>query len=118
MYTDELEELATKTALGDSSYDVSWLTLSLSDLYRVVKNAWNDALHQGAFARHLTKNAIELSIMLEDAWATYRNPIIADFIVGGPVCAELWQPLGFVRQQMLANSYSYCLSLEATRSGT
>lgn len=106
-YKDELEELATKTTLGNPAYEASWLTLPFPGLYKTVRNARNDALHQGAFARHLTKHAIELSIILEEALATYRNMVVADFMVTGPVCAELWQPLGFIRQQMLANSYSY-----------
>lgn len=28
-------------------------------------------------------------------------------MIRNPACAELWQPVGFVRQQMLANSYSF-----------
>lgn len=36
-------------------------------LYDLVRLARNDALHQGAFARHLTKHAIELAIVLEDS---------------------------------------------------
>ena len=35
------------------------------------------------------------------------NLVVADFMVRNPVCAELWHPVGFIRQQMLANSYSY-----------
>jgi hypothetical protein len=36
-------------------------------LYDLVRFARNDALHEGAFARHLTSHAIELTIILEDA---------------------------------------------------
>ncbi len=32
---------------------------------------------------------------------------VADSMVRDPICAELWQPLSLVRQQMLANSFSY-----------
>ena len=28
-------------------------------------------------------------------------------MVRNPVCAELWQPISFIRQQMLANSFSF-----------
>jgi predicted transcriptional regulator len=76
-------------------------------LYNLVKDARNDALHQGAFARHLTKHAIELGIILEEVLSTYMDPVVADFMVRNPVCGEFWQPLAFVRQQMLANSFSY-----------
>src|ERR1700757_614277 len=57
----------------------------------------NDALHQGAFARYLTKHAIELAILLEDALSNGLDPL----------ARETWQPIAFLRQLMLANSYSY-----------
>jgi hypothetical protein len=76
-------------------------------LYELVSTARNDAMHQGAFARHLTVHAIELAIILEDALTNLKNPAVCDFMVRNPVCAELWQPIGLIRQQMLVNSYSY-----------
>ena len=76
-------------------------------LYDLVKDARNDALHQGAFARHLTKHAIELAIILEDVLSADLDPNVTDFMVRNPVCGEPWQPIAFLRQQMLANSYSY-----------
>ena len=33
--------------------------------------------------------------------------LIIDFVVRDPVCAEPWQPVALVRQQMLLNSFSY-----------
>ncbi|MEW6208533.1 MAG: hypothetical protein AB1631_09205 [Acidobacteriota bacterium] len=75
-------------------------------LYETVQAARNDALHQGAFARHLTKHAIELSLILEDALMA-QIARVADFMVRDPVCAQLWNPLSFVRQQMLTNSFSF-----------
>jgi hypothetical protein len=77
------------------------------ELLESVRIARNDALHQGAFARHLTKHAIELAIVLEDALSHCMEPYVSDFMVRNPACAELWEPVGFIRQQMLANSYSY-----------
>ena len=38
---------------------------------------------------------------------TEKATTIADFMVRGPICALPWQPISFVRQQMLANSFSY-----------
>ena len=32
---------------------------------------------------------------------------LCDYMVRNPVCAELWQPISFVRQQMLVSSFSY-----------
>jgi hypothetical protein len=71
-----------------------------------VRQGRNDALHHGAFARHLTARAIELSIILEDALMTGSEKV-GDYIVRDPICAYLWQPISFIRQQMLAHSFSY-----------
>lgn len=75
-------------------------------LYEAVRQARNDALHQGAYARHLTSRVIELAIVLEDALMT-SLATVSEFMVRNPVSAALWQPLSFVRQQMLANSFSF-----------
>lgn len=75
-------------------------------LYELVMQGRNDALHQGAYARHLTTHAIELAIIVEDALSTYLKNV-GNFMVRNPVCAELWQFVALVRQQMLANSYSH-----------
>jgi len=91
------------------------LITPFNELYDLVRFARNEALHQGAFARHLTKHAIELAIVMEDALKTCLKPVVAHFMVRNPLCAELWQPIGFIRQQMLANSYSYLpVELEET----
>lgn len=75
-------------------------------LFNLVRDARNDALHQGAFARHLTTHATELAIILEDALMASAT-LVRDFMVRNPVEAKLWQPLSFIRQTMLANSFSY-----------
>ena len=74
--------------------------------YEIVRFARNAALHEGSMARHLTTNAVQLSLVLEEALMQghYR---VGDFMVRNPVCAYLWQPLSFVRQTMLVNSFSY-----------
>jgi hypothetical protein len=77
-------------------------------LYDMVKDARNDAMHQGASARHLTTHAIELALVLEDALRILDMPKnVSDYMVRDPVCAHLWQPVSFVRQQMLTNSFTY-----------
>ena len=76
------------------------------ELYRLVRRERNAALHQGAFARHLAIHAIELSLVLEDALEA-GSMLVSDYMVREPVCAEWWQPLSFVRQAMLLNSFSY-----------
>lgn len=77
-----------------------------SELYEVVRDARNDALHQGAFARHLTRHAIQLILVLEDTLNDKANTV-GDFMVRDPVCTYPWQPVSFVRQQMLANNFTY-----------
>ena len=107
-YKDDLLEFAKKSGSNcQNRADLMHLLTPFETLYKLVKDGRNDALHQGAFARHLTKHAIELAIILEDALSTELNPIVMDFLVRNPVCGELWQPVAFVRQQMLANSFSY-----------
>ncbi len=77
-----------------------------NELYALVKNARNDALHQGAVARNLTKHALKLAIILEEA-LTESLMTVSDYMVKNPVCAFHWQPISFIRQQMLENSFSY-----------
>ncbi len=38
---------------------------------------------------------------------------VGDHMVRNPVCASLWQPISFIRQQMLANSFTYLPFLNA-----
>lgn len=80
--------------------------LPFDNLYKLVREARNDALHQGAYARHLTDHAVQLSLIIEDALMNNAN-MISDYMVRDVVAAGLWQPVSFVRQQMLANSFSY-----------
>ena len=75
-------------------------------LYESVKDARNDALHQGASARHLTAHATQLVIVLEDALNDHATNV-GDYMVRDPLCAYPWQPVSLIRQQMLANNFSY-----------
>jgi len=75
-------------------------------LYEIVRKGRNSAMHQGAYARHLTQHAIELSLILEDALMKDLD-LVCDFMVRDPSCAYLWQPISFIRQTMLSNSFSY-----------
>lgn len=107
-YTAALAKLAAKSGLALYVPNLyRHLLTPFDQLYKLVSAARNDAMHQGAFARHLTVHAIELAIILEDALTKLKNPTASDFMVRNPVCAELWQPVGLIRQQMLVNSYSY-----------
>lgn len=77
-------------------------------LYDAVQNARNDAMHTGAYARHITAAAIELCIGLEDAlMSTPPRSRVADFMVKSPIVVESWQPIAHARQLMLTHSFSY-----------
>ena len=85
-----------------------------SELYDVVKDARNDALHQGAFARHLASHLTQLALVLEDALMVKSGANkVVDYMVRSPVYATLWQPVSFIRQQMLVNSFTYLPFLNA-----
>lgn len=81
---------------------------AFDSLYDMVRRSRNDALHQGAVARNLTSHSVQLSLMLEDAlMSASKSKKIGDYMVRNPVCASEWQPVSFVRQMMLENSFSY-----------
>jgi CBS domain-containing protein len=74
-------------------------------LYELVKDARNDAMHQGAYARHITANATTLAIMLEDT-LMIKSKTVADFMVRNVTCAAPWHSIAHIRQLMLASSFS------------
>ena len=80
---------------------------AFGSLYEMVMHGRNDALHQGAFARTLTLHLVEVALFLEDTLMAIWSSKIKDYMVRNPVCAYAWQPVSFVRQMMLANSFSY-----------
>jgi hypothetical protein len=81
-------------------------------LYTLVKDARNDAMHQGASARHLTTHAIELALVFEDALRMIEknmkgSMVVSDYMIRDLVCADLWQPISLIRQRLLTNSFTY-----------
>lgn len=114
-YRDHFEDIAGGSPLYNL-YGNSW-GVGFGSLFRLIKEARNDSMHIGAFARHAANNSVMVALMLEDALmndATTLN----DFMVSEPVCAELWQPIGLIRQKMLANSFSFLpLINERSESG-
>lgn len=107
-YGDTISKLAENSALA-KDIPAHWpgVHIPFARLYQIVKDARNDAMHQGAVARHITTHAVELALILEDALTMNRNGLCSEYMVRNPVCAELWQPISFIRQQMLTNSFSY-----------
>lgn len=80
--------------------------IPFDELYDSVRLARNDAVHEGAAARHLTEHAVQLSLMIEDGLMAGTNKA-RDFMVSSPTTADAWEPVSFVRQKMLLNSYSF-----------
>ena len=94
-YREKLEPEARRSALAEAlPCRYRSLLTPFSDLYEIVRSARNDALHQGAVARHLTRHAIDLALILEDALRTFDEKLASDFMVRNPICVELWQPIG------------------------
>jgi hypothetical protein len=110
-YELALGQLAQYSVLGDGSIEDGsrrWHS-SFETLFGLVKDARNSALHEGAKARHLTEHAIELAHVFEEALRRMPDELatVGDLMVRSVVVAETWQPISFVRQAMLTNSFSY-----------
>ena len=100
-YKDALSALARDSPL-EGGYILS---SPFTALYENVRSARNDALHVGARVRHLTLQAVQLALILEDALmcslARARDYMVEDVVV-----AEPWQLIGDIRRIMLSNSFT------------
>lgn len=106
-YSEIFSKLAEDSVLaGEIPTLFPSLHPAFDKLFTSVRRARNEAVHEGAYARHLTNHAVQLALILEDALMTELTSI-ADYMIRDPVCAALWQPVSFIRQQMLLNSFSY-----------
>ena len=78
-----------KSPLADAIPDqhTTWHS-KFSTTYEVVRDARNDALHQGAFARHLTNSVIQLALVLEDALMSNASTT-GEFMVREPISEGL-----------------------------
>ena len=75
-------------------------------LFTALREARNDVAHTGAYARHVAADAVVLCLVLEEALMSKRITV-GDFMVSTPVCVQPWQTVGYARQLMLSNSFSY-----------
>jgi hypothetical protein len=92
-YKGSIVNFARGSALAESvPRNIGNLLTPFPRLCEMVKEARNEALHHGAFARNLTSSAIQLALVLEDALMADRHTV-GDYMVRGPVCAEPWNPL-------------------------
>lgn len=106
-YRLDICTLASQSCLADEIPAVyrNWHT-PFQHLYDLVKDARNDAMHQGSRARHLTDHAVSLSVVLEDA--LMKNAYkVSDFMVCDPVVVLPWQPLSYAREKMLTHGFSF-----------
>jgi len=116
-YSSALRSIASDSWLADeipAAYRD--LHTPFQKLYDLVREARNEAMHQGAYARHLTDHAIRLSVVLEDALMANASKV-SDFMVTDPVVALPWQPLSYVREKLLTHGFSFLPIWIADRSG-
>lgn len=103
----DLQEIASESPLAfDAAHAYPALHLSFPTLYDEARIGRNDAMHQGAVARHLARHAQELALIMEDALMSSVKTV-KDFMVRNPITAELWQPLSAIRRTMLLNAFSF-----------
>jgi hypothetical protein len=106
-YGPKLLALAKESALYEAAQtDRSGRHTSPERLFQLLRTARNQAMHQGAYARLVARHAVDFCLLLEDALVN-GSDVIDDFIVRDPITAEVWQPLGLVRNTMLQNSFSW-----------
>lgn len=107
----KLHDLSQKSiVLTEMSQCYSRIFSKFSSLFDLVRNARNDAMHTGVYARHATAAAIELCIGLEEALMKEQQlarNLVEDFMVKSPLTVEPWQPVAHARQLMLMHSFSF-----------
>ena len=117
--------VAGKIGNGLKDYETSIVSLateadgtatdSVKRLFNVVREARNKAIHDGAYARHLTSRLMDLLLILEEAIMINMDRV-EDLMVRNPVSAEPWHPVSHVRKMMLSNSFS-CIPIHETKHG-
>lgn len=110
-YAVKLRDLALdSTVLSELTKQYPGHLSRFDALFALVKNARNDAMHTGVYARHATAAAIEVCIGLEEALMKQTDDprtTVADYMVKSAVTVESWQPVAHARQLMLAHSFSF-----------
>lgn len=74
-------------------------------LFETVREARNMAVHEGAWARHLSSRLVDFFLILEQA-IMKKMKCAEDIMVRQPIVAETWHMIAHVRLTMLANSFS------------
>jgi CBS domain-containing protein len=105
-YETPLGQLAADSVLFEEAPKASDLHLSFADLFRIVREGRNDAVHEGVYARNLADHAVQLALIIEDALSMSADQV-KHFMVRGVITAEEFHPLSFARQQMIQHSFSF-----------
>lgn len=79
---------------------------SAERLFSAIKSARNKAVHEGAWARHLSSRLIDFILLLEKSVIMEMHNA-GDIMVRNPLIVESWHMLHHIRREMLANSYSF-----------
>ena len=103
---DIRDHVATHTPLAREVPERCEELIPFEELYDSMRVARNSAVHEGAYARHFASHAVKLALILEDGLMNELK-LIRDLMVPNPLCVEAWHPLGFIRQMMLENSFSF-----------
>jgi predicted transcriptional regulator len=106
-YENALSNLANNSPLF-SEIPLRWPGYhnTFSALYKELRQARNDAVHQGSHARTATSHAVELTMIIEDSLMS-KATTVSQFMVRDVVEAKLWHPISYVRQQMLTHAFSF-----------
>ncbi len=105
--SDKMAQLASHSPLAAAvPVQLKELHPTFVALYQRVVEGRNQAAHEGAFARNLTRHAVELTLILEDALQKEMMEV-QHFMVRDPVVAYDWEPISLVRQKLLLNAFSF-----------
>lgn len=106
-YRERLRSLVVHSPLaGCDDAGAAGRTQRFERLFDLIKEARNDALHQGAAARHIARHCVEMALILEDSLMSGAKQA-GDFMVSSPIEAKLFEPVGSIRRTMLMHAFSY-----------
>lgn len=109
-----LRRLVVEDAIGADTSNASRDSKSFDVLFTALREARNVAMHTVAYARHVTTDAVTLSLMFESALMneqmesnTTKRLTVGDFMVSTPVTVQPWQSVAQARQALLINSFTF-----------
>jgi hypothetical protein len=89
-YLNKIKEEAARSPMADEvPRELPDFHQQFDVKYDIVREARNTALHEGALARHLTSNAVELACWRGDYGDVIRSAIFSSGILSVPSCGSL-----------------------------